>query len=124
MPYPRKSKYRNVATVIDGHRFASKAEAARYSELKLLQASGQVRWFIRQPRFDLPDGITYVADFLVVWCADELSFEPGQVTVEDVKGVETDVFKLKRKLFESRYGHLTIISKGRKLTRPEAQHDG
>jgi len=119
-----KSKYRNVPTVIDGHRFASKAEAKRYNELKLLQASGQVRWFIRQPRFDLPDGIIYVADFLVVWAADELSFEPGQVSVEDVKGVETDVFRLKRKLFESRYGHLTIISKGRKLTRPEAQPHG
>jgi len=124
MPYPRKSKYRNVPTVIDGHRFASKAEAARYSELKLLESQRVVRWFIRQPRFDLPDGITYVADFLVVWAADELSFEPGQITVEDVKGVETDVFRLKRKLFESRYGHLTIISKGRKLTRPEAQPHG
>ena len=119
-----KSKYRNVPTVIDGLRFSSKAEAKRYSELKLLQASGQVRWFIRQPRFDLPDGITYVADFLVVWAADELSFEPGQVTVEDVKGVETDVFKLKRKLFEAKFGELTLITKGRKLTRPEAQHDG
>ena len=114
MPYPRKSKYRNVPTVIDGHRFASKAEAARYSELKLLESQRVVRWFIRQPRFDLPDGITYVADFLVVWAADELSFEPGQVTVEDVKGVETDVFKLKKKLFESRFGELTLITRRKK----------
>jgi len=124
MPYPRKSKYRNVPTVIDGHRFASKAEAARYNELKLLQTSGQVRWFIRQPRFDLGNDIVYVADFLVVWNADETTFSDTQVTVEDVKGVETDVFRLKRKLFESRYGHLTIINKGRKLTRPEAQPHG
>jgi hypothetical protein len=41
-----------------------------------------------------------------------------------VKGVETDVFKLKRKLFEAKYGELTLITKGRKLTRPEAQPHG
>ena len=117
-----KSKYRNVPTVIDGLRFSSKAEAARYSELKLLQAANQVRWFIRQPRFDLGNGIVYVADFLVVWNADETTFSDTRVTVEDVKGVETDVFKLKRKLFEARYGELTLVTKRRKLTRPEAQH--
>ena len=119
-----KSKYRNVPTVIDGLRFSSKAEAARYNELKLLQTANQVRWFIRQPRFDLGNDITYVADFLVVWEANERSFEPVSVTVEDVKGVETDVFKLKRKLFEAQYGELTLITKRRKLTRPEAQPHG
>jgi hypothetical protein len=119
-----KSKYRNVPTVIDGHRFASKAEAARYSQLKLLQAANQVRWFGRQPRFDLGNDITYVADFLVIWNADETTFADTRVTVEDVKGVETDVFRLKRKLFEAKYGELTLITKGRKLTRPEAQPHG
>ena len=119
-----KSKYRNVPTVIDGLRFSSKAEAARYSELKLLQAANQVRWFIRQPRFDLGNGIVYVADFLVLWNADETTFSDTRVTVEDVKGVETDVFKLKRKLFEAQYGELTLITKRRKLTRPEAQPHG
>ena len=119
-----KSKYRNVPTVINGLRFSSKAEAARYSELKLLQAANQVRWFIRQPRFDLGNDITYVADFLVVWNADETTFSDTRVTVEDVKGVETDVFKIKRKLFEAQYGELTLVTKRRKLTRPEAQPHG
>ena len=119
-----KSKYRNVPTVIDGLRFSSKAEAARYSELRLLQAANQVRWFIRQPRFDLGNGIVYVADYLVVWNADETTFSDTRVTVEDVKGIETDVFKLKRKLFEAQYGELTLITKRRKLTRPEAQPHG
>lgn len=100
------SKYRAIPTLVDGIRFASKAEAARYSELKLLQQAGQVRWFIRQPSFDLPAGLRYVADFLVVW-------EDGTVAVEDVKGMETDVFKMKRKLFEEAYQNLTIVRKGR-----------
>lgn len=107
------SKYRNIPTVIDGLRFASKAEARRYQELCLLQravavyTANSVRWFIRQPSFDLPGGIRYIADFLVIW-------DDGRITVEDVKGVETQVFKIKKKLFEEKYGPLTIIKGGRK----------
>lgn len=107
---PKVSKYRAIPTLVDGIRFASKAEAARYSELKLLQQAGQVQWFIRQPSFDLPAGLRYVADFLVRW-AD------GSVSVEDVKGMETEVFKMKRKLFEQQYQNLTIIRKSGIRTR-------
>jgi len=41
-------------------------------------------------------------------------WDDGHVTVEDVKGVETAVFKIKKKLFEEKYGPLTIIKGGRK----------
>jgi hypothetical protein len=44
-----------------------------------------------------------VADFLIVY------FD-GRVVVEDVKGVETQTFKIKRKLFEPMYGPLTILT--------------
>jgi len=114
------SKYRNIPTVVDGLRFASKAESRRYQELCLLQrareanergvavyTANSVRWFIRQPSFDLPGGVRYIADFLVIW-------DDGHVTCEDVKGVETAVFKIKKKLFEEKYGPLTIIKGGRK----------
>jgi hypothetical protein len=37
------SKYRAKPQVIDGHRFASKKEAARYRELLLLQRAGEIR---------------------------------------------------------------------------------
>jgi Protein of unknown function (DUF1064) len=96
-----RNKYRNVPTLVDGRRFSSKAEAARYQDLRLMQRAGEIDWFILQPRFDLGDGITYVADFLVV--------RRGLVSVEDVKGVETAAFKLKRKLFESKYQPLNVI---------------
>ena len=88
-------KYRNDPTLVDGLRFASKLEARRYGELRDLQAAGVVAWFIRQPSFDLPGGVRYRADFLVVWS--------DHVTVEDCKGMETPVFKLKRRLFEDSY---------------------
>lgn len=96
-------KYRNVPTVVDGIRFASKAEAARYNELVMLEKSGDIRWFIRQPSFDIGAGIRYVADFLIVW-------DDGRVTVEDVKGMQTEAFKMKRKLFEERFQSLEVVT--------------
>lgn len=81
---------------VDGILFASKAESKRYRELCLLRQAGMVRWFIRQPKFDLPGGTTYTADFLIVQ-------EDGSVTVEDVKGYATAAFKRSKKQVEALY---------------------
>lgn len=92
----KRHKYNAKATLVDGIRFDSKAEARRFEELKRLRQAGEVLWFIRQPSFDLPGGVRYRADFLVVW--------PEGVTVEDVKGVKTDAYKIKKRQVEALYG--------------------
>lgn len=98
-----RSKFRAVRTEVDGRSFASKLEAKRYRQLNLLWKAGEIRWFTCQVPFQLVPGVKYVADFLIVW-AD------GRVTIEDVKGVETKEFKIKRKLFEPLYGPLTVMT--------------
>jgi hypothetical protein len=94
------AKYHNVPTIIDGIRFASKAEARRYGELKLLRRAGEIEDYSLQPRFKLEPGITYVGDFLVT--------EKGVTRVEDTKGVETQVFKMKAKMFRSRHPDIEL----------------
>jgi len=108
---PRGTKYGAKAQTIDGLRFASKLEAARYQELVSMEKAGVVNWFIRQPSFDLGGGVRYVADFLVVWT---IPAKGASVTVEDCKGFETAVFRVKQKLLEARYPRLrlTILRKG------------
>ena len=101
-------KYNAKKTVVDGIKFDSKKEAMRYKELKALERVGKIDRLELQPRFLLQDGfrydgkavrkIEYVADFLY---RDLSTFE---LVVEDVKGVKTDVYKLKKKLFLKRYG--------------------
>jgi hypothetical protein len=39
----KPSKYRAIPTTVDGIRFDSKREAARYGELKLLEKAGHIR---------------------------------------------------------------------------------
>jgi len=103
-------KYGNRKTVVDGIKFDSQAEANRYCELKLLEKAGEINNLVLQPKFVLlsgykKDGINvrpmyYIADFTY-------QAKNGQV-VEDVKGVQTAVFKLKKKLFEHKYPDMSI----------------
>lgn len=46
-------KFNAVKTVIDGHTFASKAEAARYAELKLLRRAGEIFELELQPKYPI-----------------------------------------------------------------------
>ena len=103
-----KQKYNAQQTKIDGIKFDSKAEARRYKDLQILQKSKKIKWFIRQVPFDLPGNIKYRCDFLVVDQNDN-------IIIEDVKGFETEVFKLKKKLFEEKYPlKISIIKYKRK----------
>lgn len=95
------NKYHAVKTTVDGITFDSKAEARRYGELKLMHRAGEIRGFGIQPSFVLSGGIRYRPDFIV--CGKD-----GTVWAEDVKGVETQAFKLKRKLWEKEYPWLPL----------------
>ena len=113
-----RSKYGAVKTTVDGVTFASKREAARYQELKMLEKAGQIEHLQLQPSFplyvyrDKGAGIyigaqaervfvgSYIADFRY-W--DRTTAPPGEV-VEDVKGVRTDIYKLKKKIVEACHG--------------------
>lgn len=92
-------KYRNTPTVVDGIRFDSKREAEFYGKLKALRDAGTIRYFLRQVPFHLEGGVIYRADFLVFWSSP---FTPE--TVYDVKGFRTEVYRLKKKQVEARYG--------------------
>ena len=89
----------------DGILFASQREAKRYDELKLLQAGGDVDYFLRQVPFHLPGGVKYVCDFMVVRHGCKYTQTPCQViTYEDVKGAITKMYALKVKQVKAIYG--------------------
>ena len=104
------NKYRNKKVIVDGKEFDSKKEGNRYKELRLLERAGEISNLELQPRFLLQDKfkkngktyrkIEYVADFKYI--------ENGKKIVEDVKGMQTDVFKLKHKIFEKVYPDLEL----------------
>lgn len=112
-----RSKYHAVPTIVDGIRFASKAEARRYGELKLLQKAGEIRNLTLQPRFPLwafRNGepvlvAAYVADF-------GYDTAGGAAVIEDVKGTTTETYRLKKRWVEAQYD-IRILETGRRKVR-------
>ena len=98
----KPSKYRNVKTVVDGITFDSKAEAKRYGELRLMLDAGEIEDLTMQPRYQLDvNGVkvcSYVGDFLYRDVARD------RWILEDVKGVKTPAYRLKRKLMIAVHG--------------------
>ena len=104
------NKYRNKKVIVDDYIFDSIQESRRYKELKLLLKAGQIQDLELQPHFLLQESfkkngktyrkIEYIADFKYT--------ENKKTIVEDVKGLQTDVFKIKHKLFEKKYPDLEL----------------
>jgi len=116
------TKYNATKVTIDGHTFASKHEANRYMELKLLERAGSITDLQMQVKFVLipsqyePDIVkvlksgkekvvkgklierecSYIADFVYQY--------NGKTVVEDAKGMRTKEYVIKRKLILERYG--------------------
>lgn len=102
----KRNKYHNKKVLIDGIKFDSNKEGNRYKELKLLESKGiitdlqlQVKYEL-QPSYKMNDktirAINYVADF--TYRLD------NKLIIEDTKGYRTEVYRLKKKMFEFRYG--------------------
>jgi hypothetical protein len=93
-----------TANGIQGKRFDSKAEGARYVHLRLLERGGYIRDLECQPKFEIHAAdaartkvATYRGDFAYLE-------RDGTRTIEDVKGMATPLWKMKRKLVEAEYG--------------------
>jgi len=136
MGYWKKSnKYKNVKVVSGNEVYDSKAEAQRGFELELLQAAGKIEKLQRQVKFVLIPAqyeaasgvytrgklkgqpkrgkllekeVAYYADFVYI-------DENGDKIVEDVKGVRTKEYILKRKMLLYFFGiRVHEIKGGRK----------
>ena len=108
------NKYHAVPIHVDGVRFASQKEAARYLELKLMSKAGAIEALELQPVFPLyimelyrsqvPIRIAtvgkFTADFQYVDCAS------GEIVVEDVKSTatKTEAYRLRKRIAEAVHG--------------------
>lgn len=114
-----RPKYGNKKCVFGGITFDSKLEMQRYMFLKDAEGRGEITSLKLQDRLELLPQVwmdiqvqlktkvkterrelfkktEYVADFTY--------YKDGKFIVEDTKGFQTDIFKLKAKLFYHKYG--------------------
>lgn len=108
----RRSKYGAKRTKIDGVTFDSKAEARHYLELKALEKAGKIEKLVCHPAYRIEFNGTFICrvelDFTFFEKVDSRAHcrtDSGYLEVfEDVKGVDTAVSRLKRKLLKAFYG--------------------
>ena len=116
------NKYNARKVTIDGITFDSQSEGRYYQHLLGLMESGVVESFEMQKPYTLLDkfphpktgmtirAIKYVPDFEVI-------YTDGRVEVVDVKGMQTDVFRMKCKLFMFRYQIPLVLVKYNRTTK-------
>lgn len=93
------NKYRNKPTVVDGHRFPSRKEAQRYSELRLMERAGIISDLQLQVSFPIHINGQRVTSYR----ADFVYQESGRRVVEDSKGYSNRLYLLKRKMMKAQY---------------------
>jgi hypothetical protein len=110
-----RTKYGAKKTKIDNINFASKKESKRYCELKILLRAKKISNLRLQVPFNLLPyfrdkrtgkmvrPIDYICDFFY-WDNDL-----QQCVVEDVKGIKTEVYKIKKKLFLNKFQDIYLF---------------
>jgi hypothetical protein len=107
-----KNKMHSKQTIVSGfnYKFPSKLEARRYEQLILLERAGEIRNLKLQPEYVLSSGyvdpntgekmrqVIYIGDFEYI--------ENGKLVLEEIKGFETDVFRMKWRLVKEKYPHV------------------
>ena len=103
-------KYRNKPCAIGCEKYRSQKEAKRHQDLMMLQKAGIIAGLTREVPFELAPGVKiegekrkrpavrYVADFVYS------GVKSGRVVVEDAKGMQTPVYRLKKHLMATVHG--------------------
>lgn len=103
MTWPRRSKYGAIRTEYNGKKYHSKREAAYAQELDLRVRAGELTSWDSQYRIPLRVNGELVCHYVVDFVEHEAQ---GTDTYTEIKGMETQTFKLKWKLFEVLYPDL------------------
>lgn len=117
--FQKQHKYNAKSVTIDGLKFSSQLEARFYQYFQ----DNKIPILELQPRFLLQESfkhdgqtirkIEYVCDFLIEYAGDRFYIE--------AKGMETEAYKLKKKLWLKRYWHDNYLIVAKSLKSLEEQ---
>ena len=102
MWYQRKraSKYGAKSSNYNGIQYHSKTEAGYAADLDLLKKAGEIKEWSRQIKISLDVNGRHIANY---YCDFRVVTKDGSIELHEVKGFETEVYRLKRLLLEATY---------------------
>ena len=107
--YHRKNKFNNVRQTYNGHNYDSKMEAEVAHKLDLMKkATGRdkVIGWERQFKISLDINGVHIANYFIDFKVD---FEDGRQELWEVKGMETDLWKMKWKMTKALYPEYNLV---------------
>ena len=104
----KPNKYGAIRTEVDGITFMSKGEATRFLYLKLRQKAGEIRDLELQPCYSIEINGKHICKVYLDFRYFDIAL--NQVIIEDYKGIDNNLSKIKRLLAEAQHGiKVTIV---------------
>lgn len=94
-------KYNNKKCTYKGMKFDSIGERDWYKTLELLELAGEISELKTQVKFPIVINNVKVCSYIADYTYKD---KQGKYIVEDFKGVQTSIFKLKKKLMKAVHG--------------------
>lgn len=94
------NKYKAKKQTYNGYSYDSKLEASYAMELDLLIKAGEVDKWERQHKISIDINGVHICNYFIDF---KVYFVDGRIEYHEVKGYETDVWKLKWKLSKALY---------------------
>jgi len=102
----RQGKYNAKTTVYGGLVYHSKKEAAYAAELDIRLKAKEIKGWKRQVRIPLEVNGFHIANYYIDFV---VTYKDGTIEYVEVKGFETDVWRMKWRLFEALYSHMPNV---------------
>ena len=96
------NKYHAKSVVYDGTQYHSMKEAAYAADLDRKKKAGDIESWERQVKISLDVNDHHIANY---YCDFRIENKDGSVEYHEVKGFETEIYRLKRKLLEATFLH-------------------
>lgn len=92
------NKYGNVRQTYNGYNYHSKLEARYAYELDIRKAAGEIKDWRRQVKISLDVNGQHITNYYVDF---EILHNDDSLELVEVKGMETDLWRIKRRLLEA-----------------------
>lgn len=101
-----KNKYNAVRSTYNGYTYDSKKEADHAVELDWLKKAGEIKKWERQHKISIDINGVHICNYFVDF---KVYYNDGHVEFHEVKGFETDLWRIKWRLAKAMYPHNRFI---------------
>jgi hypothetical protein len=102
----KPNKYKAESQVYGGYRYDSKKEASYAMQLDWMKKAGEITGYERQHKISIDVNGVHICNYFIDF---KVFYKDGHVEYHEVKGFETDLWRLKWRLSKAMYPDYTFV---------------